>query len=290
MLRDSLLDAYGEHGHMGLTGERVARRRDHPFRGRRVRAPQPSRRGAGQRRRDVRRQNGRRASRRGGPVAWATMKAPGATRPSSGWVGSLRRSPPPRSDRGQLLPAVGRGRRAAPRQRGGGAAPGNRRSLGSIRARSAAWRPPTSWVADPDRPGAPEAGWPRRLGDRPGRAPDRGVRLRFSSPYRRPFHFPDERFNVHGGSLALGHPIGASGARIVVTLIHELIRSRGRLGLATLCMGGGNGLSVIVERERAPARDLASSRAPVQTSPKPLLDLVEQREDRAAVSPRERAT
>ena len=64
---------------------------------------------------------------------------------------------------------------------------------------------------------------------------------------QRAFRFPDDRFNVHGGAVALGHPIGASGARIVVTLLHELLRSRGRLGLATLCMGGGNGLSLLVE-------------------------------------------
>jgi acetyl-CoA C-acetyltransferase len=66
---------------------------------------------------------------------------------------------------------------------------------------------------------------------------------------QRAFSFPDDRFNVHGGAVALGHPIGSSGARIVVTLIHELVRSKTQLGLATLCMGGGNGLSLLVERE-----------------------------------------
>jgi acetyl-CoA C-acetyltransferase len=65
---------------------------------------------------------------------------------------------------------------------------------------------------------------------------------------QRAFHFAEDRFNVHGGAVALGHPIGASGARIVVTLTQELVRSGGRLGLATLCMGGGNGLSLLVER------------------------------------------
>ncbi len=65
---------------------------------------------------------------------------------------------------------------------------------------------------------------------------------------QRTFGFTDEQFNVHGGAVALGHPIGASGARIVVTLVHELVRTNGRRGLATLCMGGGNGLSVIVDR------------------------------------------
>jgi acetyl-CoA C-acetyltransferase len=64
----------------------------------------------------------------------------------------------------------------------------------------------------------------------------------------RAFGFTDRQFNVHGGAIALGHPIGMSGTRIVVTLVHELVRSNGTLGLATLCMGGGNGLSVIVDR------------------------------------------
>ena len=68
---------------------------------------------------------------------------------------------------------------------------------------------------------------------------------------QRTFGFTEEQFNVNGGAVALGHPIGASGARIVVTLVQELVRSNRRLGLATLCMGGGNGLSVIVERPRA---------------------------------------
>jgi len=65
---------------------------------------------------------------------------------------------------------------------------------------------------------------------------------------QRSFGFTEEQFNVRGGAIALGHPIGASGARIIVTLVQELVRSRTRLGLATLCMGGGNGLSVIVDR------------------------------------------
>ena len=65
---------------------------------------------------------------------------------------------------------------------------------------------------------------------------------------QRTFGFTEEQFNVHGGAVALGHPIGASGARIVVTLVHELVRSNSRLGLATACMGGGNGLSVVLDR------------------------------------------
>lgn len=53
--------------------------------------------------------------------------------------------------------------------------------------------------------------------------------------------------NVNGGAVALGHPIGASGARILVTLLHEMARQEARRGLATLCIGGGQGISMIVE-------------------------------------------
>jgi acetyl-CoA C-acetyltransferase len=68
---------------------------------------------------------------------------------------------------------------------------------------------------------------------------------------QRAFGFTDDQFNVHGGAIALGHPIGASGARIVVTLLYDLERANAHRGLAALCMGGGNGLSLIVERPRA---------------------------------------
>jgi acetyl-CoA C-acetyltransferase len=58
-----------------------------------------------------------------------------------------------------------------------------------------------------------------------------------------------ERVNVNGGAIALGHPVGASGARILVTLIHEMARRNERYGMATLCVGGGMGVTVIAERE-----------------------------------------
>jgi len=61
--------------------------------------------------------------------------------------------------------------------------------------------------------------------------------------------FPADRLNVNGGAIALGHPIGASGARIVVTLLHEMQRRSARLGLATLCIGGGMGAAMVFERE-----------------------------------------
>ncbi len=57
-----------------------------------------------------------------------------------------------------------------------------------------------------------------------------------------------ERVNVNGGAIALGHPIGASGCRILVTLVHEMIRRDVRKGLATLCIGGGMGTALAVER------------------------------------------
>lgn len=57
-----------------------------------------------------------------------------------------------------------------------------------------------------------------------------------------------ERVNVNGGAIALGHPVGASGCRILVTLLHELARREARYGLATLCVGGGMGVATILER------------------------------------------
>jgi acetyl-CoA C-acetyltransferase len=60
--------------------------------------------------------------------------------------------------------------------------------------------------------------------------------------------FDWDRVNVNGGAIALGHPIGASGARIVATLLHELARREGRYGLATLCLGGGGSVAAAFER------------------------------------------
>ncbi|KAB2942146.1 MAG: 3-ketoacyl-CoA thiolase [Candidatus Methanoperedens nitroreducens] len=57
-----------------------------------------------------------------------------------------------------------------------------------------------------------------------------------------------EKVNVNGGAIALGHPIGASGARILVTLLHELRRRNGTYGLASLCIGGGQGIAMVVKR------------------------------------------
>jgi len=59
----------------------------------------------------------------------------------------------------------------------------------------------------------------------------------------------EKRVNVNGGAIALGHPIGASGCRILVSLVHEMIKRDARKGLATLCIGGGQGVALAVERE-----------------------------------------
>ncbi len=59
---------------------------------------------------------------------------------------------------------------------------------------------------------------------------------------------PDDKVNVNGGAIAIGHPIGASGTRILVTLIHEMIKRDVKKGLATLCIGGGMGIAMCVER------------------------------------------
>ncbi len=59
---------------------------------------------------------------------------------------------------------------------------------------------------------------------------------------------PNEKVNVNGGAIALGHPIGASGTRILVTLVHEMIKRDAKKGLATLCIGGGMGIAMCVER------------------------------------------
>ena len=62
-------------------------------------------------------------------------------------------------------------------------------------------------------------------------------------------HLDREKVNVNGGAVALGHPIGASGGRLAATIIRELHRRHARYGLATLCIGGGEAVAVIFERE-----------------------------------------
>ena len=64
----------------------------------------------------------------------------------------------------------------------------------------------------------------------------------------REFDIPKEKFNVHGGAVAIGHPIGSSGSRILITLMYAMKKYKKHRGLATICLGGGNAVQMIVER------------------------------------------
>jgi acetyl-CoA C-acetyltransferase len=63
----------------------------------------------------------------------------------------------------------------------------------------------------------------------------------------RNLHFDPERLNPNGGAIALGHPLGASGARLAYTLLHELGRRKKKLGAASACIGGGQGIAAVFE-------------------------------------------
>lgn len=65
---------------------------------------------------------------------------------------------------------------------------------------------------------------------------------------KKELNIPDEIFNVNGGGVSLGHPLGASGTRILVTLLHELQRRNKTNGIATICLGGGNAVSMLIEK------------------------------------------
>ncbi len=252
MQRDALIDAYDEHELMGLTGERVAEK---------LRLT----------REEIDRfalQSHRRAS---AAVASGVFDAEIAPVPSDASRGSpgLARDEAPRADStpeglarlppvfkpGGLLTAGNSSKLAD------GAAAlvlASEREVARRGARPLAWVHSLgeSGVAPRDVMEAPIPTVREHLG-RAGLRPGDFDRVEHNEAYasasiavQRAFEFPDDRFNVHGGAIALGHPIGASGARIVVTLAYELERSNGHLGLATLCMGGGNGLSVVLERDR----------------------------------------
>jgi acetyl-CoA C-acetyltransferase len=64
----------------------------------------------------------------------------------------------------------------------------------------------------------------------------------------RELHMDSGKLNVNGGAIALGHPIGCTGARITVTLTHEMLKTNARLGVATLCVSGGMGMALALER------------------------------------------
>jgi acetyl-CoA acetyltransferase len=66
--------------------------------------------------------------------------------------------------------------------------------------------------------------------------------------WQRELHPDMDRVNVNGGALALGHPLGSSGARLITTLLHELERTDGELGLVTMCTAGGTGTATLIQR------------------------------------------
>ena len=68
-----------------------------------------------------------------------------------------------------------------------------------------------------------------------------------SCAIRAAFDFPDERFNPHGGAVSIGHPLGATGARCLMTLTNALIRTNSNRGIVTICLGGGNAVGMLIQ-------------------------------------------
>ena len=250
MQRDGLMDAYGEHEIMGLTGERVARH-FHLTRAEVDAFALRSNRLAVQALHD-------------GYFAAEVVPVPESMTPGAK---GLAHDECPRPDTslealGKLRPAFGSDgvlTAGNSSQISDGAAAlvlASRREVESRGLKPLAWIHSTgeSGVHPDDVMEAPIPTVRKHLA-RVGLSPSQFDRVEHNEAFasasiavQRTFGFTEEQFNVHGGAVALGHPIGASGARIVVTLVQELVRTRTRLGLATACMGGGNGLSLIVDR------------------------------------------
>jgi acetyl-CoA C-acetyltransferase len=250
MLRDALLDAYGEHEHMGFTGERIAHDLgltrtdvDQFALASHLKAAEASAKGTFDEEivevLESATPGGHGLQRDEGPRGDTTLAGLARLRPSFRPDGVLTAGNSSQLSDGAA--AVVLASELETRRRG----------LTPI-----AWLHSSmvSGVA-PDR--VMEAPIPtvrrhlEKVGLRPGdfeRVEHNEAFASASIAVQRAFGFMESQFNVHGGAVALGHPIGASGCRIVVTLAHELRRARGGLGLATLCMGGGNGLSVVLDR------------------------------------------
>ena len=251
MQRDSLVDAYDEHEIMGLTGERVARK-------------------FGLTRAEVDAYGLRSHLRASRAVANGTFASEIVAVPRELTPGGdgLDHDEAPRAD--TTLEKLGRLKPAFAAD--GVLTAGNSSKLSdgaaalvlaSARVVSEGGSRPIAWIHSVAESGVHprdvmESPIPtvRRHLARTGLEPPDFDRVEHNEAYssaslaiQRTFGFTDDQFNVNGGAVALGHPIGASGARIVVTLVQELVRSKTSLGLATLCMGGGNGLSVAVHRE-----------------------------------------
>ena len=69
-----------------------------------------------------------------------------------------------------------------------------------------------------------------------------------SIPVKKNLHIPDEKFNIYGGAIALGHPLGSTGSRLVTTLAHALKQEDKQTGIATACIGGGLGIALMIEK------------------------------------------
>ncbi|MGD0589101.1 MAG: thiolase family protein [Thermoplasmata archaeon] len=250
MQRDALIDAYGEHEFMGLTGERIARK-------------------FGLTRGDVDTFGMRSHLRASRATAEGRFADEIITVPADPAVGSpgLDHDESPRADTtlerlGRLKPTFApNGVLTAGNSSGlaDGAAALLLASETDVRERGLK---PLAWIHSTAESGvhpsdvmeAPIPTVQKHL-QKTGLKPEMFDRVEHNEAFasasiavQRTFAFADDRFNAQGGAVALGHPVGASGARIVVTLVHELIHSGGQLGLATVCMGGGNGLSLVVDR------------------------------------------
>jgi acetyl-CoA C-acetyltransferase len=250
MQRDALIDAYAEHEIMGLTGERIAKK-------------------FGLTRAEVDAFGLRshlRAARAVAAGTFASEIAPVPAEMTPGGTG-LDHDEAPRADTtieklGRLKPAFApdgiltAGNSSKLSDGGAALVLVSAREVRRTGARPVAWLHSTGegGVHPRDVMESPIPTVRRHL-ERTGFSPSDFDRVEHNEAYasasiavQRTFGFTEEQFNVNGGAIALGHPIAASGARIVVSLVHELVRSNVHRGLATLCMGGGNGLSVIVER------------------------------------------
>lgn len=69
-----------------------------------------------------------------------------------------------------------------------------------------------------------------------------------SIPVKKNLNIPDEKFNIYGGAIALGHPLGSTGSRLVTTLAHALKQEDKQTGIATACIGGGLGIALMIEK------------------------------------------
>ena len=236
--------------------DRRERRRalaDQPRAPGRVRARQPAEGGRGDRGRPLRRPDragrGRRPARRGDRSSVTATSIPGPTRSPEALAGLKPAFRDGRhGHRRQQLGDQRRGQRRAPGR--GGAGPRARaagRSPGSSRRRSPA-SSPASWASARCRPAA------RPSRGRGSTSADLDLVELNEAFASQSLACIDElgldpaRVNVNGGAIALGHPLGMSGGRLITMLVHELVRTGGRYGLATMCIGVGQGIATVVER------------------------------------------